>query len=576
MAKKDVDSIAEDVIDDIEQKQESGELDVIENAKEEPTDDRRPNKHKFKDFVKTGKFRTLLFFGLLIITIFTVPMTRYALLGVFISKQTHITVVDDTTGKPVTDALVQYARADAKTDKNGVATISSMSVGDHPLKVEKNYYEPISTSYTVPIFSDAKTSVRMKATGRVATITVKNKLSGDVLEGALVKVSDTSAITNDKGVANVALAIRESDQPGTIMADGYNEAEISVSTKDVNPAVDVALVPSGKAYFMSNRNGTYDVMSTTLDGQTEVLLAGSGKEIVNELSLSASPDRSYLAFNARREFNKTSLFMINTATKELVKVEDSNVNSIGWIGSIFYYSIYNYNGGQNTNDRIQLVAYNTANKQRTTVDSSKVELDANNNSIEQALSGRFQLAGSRVYYAKCWSYQSYYAGDKNRKANLISVADTKPVVIKEVPQADSAYCDTIATKPNQVYFRLGYSNGSIEAFRFQPGKTAESVQVNDGELYNSQVIYLPSPDGKKTFWTEVRDGRRVSFIGNSDGANAEQVSTADYEAYGWLGENYVLYSKNGSELYVAATGAKLDGAHKIANFYSQPRGPGGY
>jgi uncharacterized membrane protein len=106
-------------------------------------------------------------------------MTRYALLGVFIHKQTKITVVDDTTGKPVTDALVQYARADAKTDKNGVATINSMSVGDHPLKVEKKYYETIEASYTVPIFGEAKTKVRLKATGRVAVINVKNKISGN-------------------------------------------------------------------------------------------------------------------------------------------------------------------------------------------------------------------------------------------------------------------------------------------------------------------------------------------------------------------------------------------------------------
>lgn len=576
MAKKDIDSIVDDAVEEIEQQQEMGELDVIENAKQEPTDDRRPAKHKFKDFLKTGKFRAILFIVLLLGTVLAVPMTRYALLGVFISKQTKITVLDDASGKPVTDALVQYARADAKTDKNGVATINSMSVGDHPIKVEKKYYTTIESSYTVPIFGEAKTTIRLKATGRVATVTVKDKISGNPLAGAQVKVSDTSAITDDKGTATIALAIRDADQPGMVTAQGYNDVEIAISTKDTNPSQEIALVPNGKTYFISNRTGKYDVMSTTLDGQTDVVLSGTGSEFAYELGLLASPDRSYLAYNAGREGNKTALYLINTATKELTKVEDSSVGLIGWIDNTFYYSVYNVSGLQNVDKRIQLIAYNANSKQRTVVDASKLELDGANNPIEQSLSGRFQLVGSRVYYAKCWNYQPYYGGDKNRKASLMSVNGTNVTSIRDVPQADSAYCDTIATKPNVIYFRLSYSNGDSEAYRYQPGKTAESVQVSDGELYNSQVTYLASPDGKKTFWTEVRDGKKVSFIGNSDGANAEQVSGADYEAYGWFGENYVLYSKNGSELYVAAQGAELDGAHKIADFYTQPRGPGGY
>lgn len=37
------------------------------------------------------------------------------------------------------------------------------------------------------------------------------------------------------------------------------------------------IVPNGKTYFISNRTGKYDVMSTTLDGQTDVVLSGTGE-----------------------------------------------------------------------------------------------------------------------------------------------------------------------------------------------------------------------------------------------------------------------------------------------------------
>ena len=58
-----------------------------------------------------------------------------------------------------------------------------------------------------------------------------------------------------------------------------------------------------------------------------------------------------------------------------------------------------------------------------------------------------------------------------------------------------------------------------------------------------------------------------------DGKNEQQVGVGQYEAYGWFGDDYVLYSKDGSELYVAAAGAQLDGTNKVADYFSQ-RGPG--
>ena len=68
-----------------------------------------------------------------------------------------------------------------------------------------------------------------------------------------------------------------------------------------------------------------------------------------------------------------------------------------------------------------------------------------------------------------------------------------------------------------------------------------------------------SPDGSRTFWTDYRDGKQAFFLGNAEGEDeTELTALKDHAAYGWYTDDYVLLSKNGSELYIASTG-------KIAN-----------
>ena len=575
--KKESDSTAvEESIAEISKAEEQGKAEAIPDTRDERLGDHRPFGKKLVDFLKSGKGITLLVALLLVAVIFAVPMTRYALVGTFMKKQTLITVVDELSGKPVSEAVVHFGRQDAKTDSKGVAKLDGVSVGDHPLSVEKKYYATAESSYLVPINGEAKTTIKLKATGRVATVTVLNTISDKPLEGATVKIGDTIATTDDAGVASVALATKDSDQSGEVTLKDYVSATLSVNTKDIAPTVEVKLAPAGKLYFLSNRTGGYDVMSSSLDGKDQqVVVKGTGKEVSHELQLLSAPSRNYLAYTTRRGGEQTpSVYIVNTASGAMEKVENSaGATPIGWIGDTFYFSTYNYNNGTMVDKRTQLIGYAAANKQSTVVDSSKLDGDQNSYA-ELAVGYNFQLIGDRIYYAKCWNYSWYYGGSVDRKASLMAVVDGKATSLKDIPQNGQAYCDTVATKPGMIYYRLTYANDNhSDSFRYQPGKAVESVQVNDGELYNNRYTYLTSPSGKKTFWTETRDGKKVSFIGDADGKNEQQVA-ASYEAYGWFGDDYVLYSKDGSELYVAALGASLDGAHKVADYFSQPRGPG--
>lgn len=533
----------------------------------------KPKNHRLRAFLKSRWTKIALAVVVVIGVVLAIPVTRYAVIGLFVNKAVTITVVDKTTDTPVSNATVHLANQSATTNSKGVAVVNHTPVGNYSLSVEKKYYKTATAAYTVPIFGQATTKVTLSATGRIAEITVKNAISGKAVAGATVKIGDTTAVSNETGVANVALAVKDGDQTGTVSLGGFRTSDISINTKDVAPSSTVQLVPEGMVYFMSNRTGSYDVMSAALDGTNQqVLVKGTGQEVAYELQLTPSTNRNYLAYVTRRDGDTTAnLYVITTAGGTLVKVENSaDASVLGWIGNTVYFAVYNYTTV--SDKRSQLVAYTADTKQRTAIDSSHLEEATPYNYAEQSLNS-YQLVGNRIYYAKCWSYVAY-GGSQDRTASLMAVIDGKAVSLKDVPQNGQAYCDTVASKPNIIYYRLSYSlDNHTDSYRYQPGKGVESVQMNDSELYNNRYTYLASPNSEKTYWTETRDGKAVTFIGDANGTNEAQVSGADYTAYGWFGNDYVLYSKNGSELYVAATGAPLDGAHKVTDYFSQrPQG----
>lgn len=550
-----------------------GKTEVITDARDENVDEHVPFKVKLWHFAKSGVGKTVIGVLLLVIIVLAVPMTRYAFLGLAITKPTTITVVDATTGKPVSQATVHFGRIDGTTDSKGVATLPGLPVGDHDLTVEKKYYATASTDYLVPIFGKAATTVKLTATGRVASVTVTNAISGKPLSGATVTIGDTVATADDSGVASIALATKIADQTGTVTMQGFNPVAITVNTNDMAPQVSAKLVPNGNVFFLSNRTGSYDVMSAALDGSNiKVVLAGTGAEVGNELQLFPSADGSYVAYVARRgNDTQPNVYVITTTTGAVDKVAGSiSPSAIGWIGNAFYFTEFNNNGGQLADKRAQLIAYSADSKQVAMVDASHLEDGSSQyNYAEQAFGYNFQLVGDRIYYAKCWGYSSYYGGNQNRQASMMAVVNGKAVPLKDVTQNGGAYCSTTATKPDAIYYRVMYnSDYHSDSYLYVPGKTVQPTTVTDAQLYNNNYQYLTSPSGKQTFWTETRDGNKVSFIGDASGQNSKQVSGADYTAYGWLGDDYVLYSKNGSELYVAAAGTPLDGAHKITNYFS--------
>jgi hypothetical protein len=93
---------------------------------------------------------------------------------------------------------------------------------------------------------------------------------------------------------------------------------------------------------------------------------------------------------------------------------------------------------------------------------------------------------------------------------------------------------------------------------------------------------LLSPSADQTFWSESRDGKNTLFIGDQGGQNGKQIaSLSDYNTFGWFTDDYLLVSKNSSELYIMdkagkQAALKVSDYHKpTQNFYGYGGGYGG-
>ncbi len=567
--KKDDEVAIEDAVNDIEDDQQQSKAE--DTSTEQPDTGLEsvvytPPRHSRKRKLIVA----LIIVALLVGTFMAVPFLRYGFAGLFVSKQVVLTVVDSANQKPVSDAKVSLGRYDGISDAKGRVVINSVPVGEYTVEVTKKNYKLLTGTHTVPILMPTKdTTKKIQATGRTVTFTFTNAISGQVVAGVAVDIEGSTAVSDDKGVANVVVPIKQAEQAGTAKAEAYNSAEVKVQMKtNDDQKISVKLTPTGKLYFLSKRTGTINVMSADLDGTNQaVVLQGTGKELDGETSLLPSPGWTSLMLIARRDADRAKLYSLNT-NGQLKLVDDADVTyqPIGWVAGRFYYKTVSNSlaGWQNKSETI--VSYNAESGQRQEVDSTLGSGTGYYDMVTQHIAAPAIVDG-KVVYVKYWNYGTYVA-EKGRSSSIVAVTVEGNIktVLKEVPATTDIYADATLTKPGVYVVRLGRPDNSKEYYQYAAGKVAAAA-IDDTAFYNNRVSYQMSPDGSRAFWAEVRDGKTIAFEASKDLTGGTQVSATDYAPYGWYTDSYVLYSKNMSELYIAPAGSSLDGAHKISDYH---------
>ncbi|HLG90970.1 MAG TPA: hypothetical protein VI336_02300 [Candidatus Saccharimonadales bacterium] len=540
-----------------------------------------PRWHRFRGWYGSHKKwsipATVLIF---LITLLAIPATRYPLAGLALKKDLSIQVLDSKTNTPVSGALVSVGPIRSETDGSGWGKLHGVKVGNHTISITKKYYRDGQTKTLVPIFNQSNIpKVSLEATGRQVKVTVRNLITKQPIGNVDIKVVDIEAKTDDKGASTVVLPAGQSEQEATLSSAGYNEAKAKIQISDTEiKQNDLTLTPAGKIYFLSKLSGKIDVVKTNLDGtDRKKVLAGTGKEEPGSTTLLASPDQKYLILLAKRDSARHKLYIIDTSSDQLLTVDEGNASfePVGWSGNHFVYQVERLDLSYKVTGKFKIKSYDATSGQLLTLVNSQVQdIPPIVHGYEVWITDIFpelKLAGNEVVYIKMQKealsggiLSKAYKKEARDGVYSIGVGGKGSKTIKTWLDGKVSYLDLATYRPNILHV---YKYGSTNEYYQLKNGALNSISKN--QLPDGYNTYFISASGDQTLSDDYRDGKYSLIVGDATGDNQKTVATlSEYQAYGWYKDDYLLVSKDNSELYIIPkTGIKKDAeAIKISNY----------
>ena len=359
-----------------------------------------------------------------LLVIFSMPVTRYKLLGLFLKEEVRLSVVDSTTNTTVSGARLQSGGMTAVTSAAGEASMK-LPVGSDMLNVSKQYYKSTTEKIFVDYIKSRNSIVlHLVATGRQVPVAVMNKITNKPVADADLKVLDSEVRTDKNGKAVIVLPPGVPERSGLISASGYNSATINVQvTSQVVAANTFTLAPTGSIYFLSNLSGKIDVVKTNLDGTNrKTVLAGTGNETPGNTVLLASRDWKYLALLAQRsKTGNPELDLIDTSSDTMTNMDEGNATFtlVGWDDDRFIYrvdrtAVQNWQNGQEA-----LKSFNAPTKTITVLAQTTASGGGPYDWVKQRISDTYIL-NSKVVYVTGWSASYYFFSQINSKQTTLN------------------------------------------------------------------------------------------------------------------------------------------------------------
>jgi len=512
-----------------------------------------------------------------------IPFTRYALAGLVWKQDFSVLVVDSETNMPVARAQITLHGSSAFTDAKGAAKLH-VAVGTTTLVTDKRYYKTTSQAVLVPIMrSGTPLTVKLQATGRQVPVTVINKITKKPVKGAIFRADGAETQTDEKGQAVLVVPASKTEVAAEISDTGFNKTSVNVKvTVQADPANTFAITPSGKVYFMSNQTGKVDVVKSDLDGgNRQVVMAGTGNE-GNETALVASQDWKYLAFLSKRDGGANAkLFLIDTTAGDQVTTMDEGTATftpIGWDGHHFIYTVYRTNIPDWQSKQTALKSYDAEAKKITALDEPVAQGTSANDYLKETIGSVYIFANGQIVYTKTWyatTFNESQLWTKQATLSTINADGSNHKVVRGFSILNGTYTsylglNTRPYEPNSLY--LQSSNGQSNSYyEFENNALNENKTLTDDTFYTLPYHnYLVAPSNNQTFWSESRDGKSTLFIGDQDGKHAKQIMAGSaLSPYGWFTDDYLLVSKDGSEMHIIPVGGVTadDQALKVSDYY---------
>lgn len=440
--------------------------------------------------------------GAALLVLLAVPLTRWAILN-FIGLRGDLTirVVDEKSATLLTKATIKLDDGSfGQTNAKGTLIFANTKLGKRKVSIQKSGYADVTTTLTNGIGS-TKPTIKLRAIGIKLDVDVKNWLSGKVIESATVTYKSASAISDKTGRASliipptdaVKVKIRVS---ATGFLDKETETDVDVASREV------ALVSAAKNYFISKRDGKFDIFSANLDGTNQQkIIEATGKEDEGLMQLSINRNNKQAILVANRDGKLTNnkvvagVYLIDLEKSSIKKIDEgSDVQLINWSDNSMVYT-----------KTVPDLNYDDPALSRL------MNLNISNNKLtELAQTNYFQIAvmaQNKIYYLPADAYRTL---ENNALSSLDVISNAKKTYFadKTLRYAVRASFGTLELQDTAgTNYELQIANGATKAIDHRP---------------SSALLFSSSPDGQAWAWNDRRDGQGA-LLGYSIKDSAEKT-----------------------------------------------------
>jgi hypothetical protein len=340
-------------------------------------------------------------FGLIlavITLILIIPTTRYATLNIIgVRASTNFIVTDKISGRPIKNVTVNINEATAQSNNEGKVEFNDLKLGKANLSIQKRSFEPINSSITIGWGSNPlQAPFELVPTGTTFKFTITDWLDDALLKDIEVSDGESTAISDENGVANLTIEPTDEDISITISGNNYRNEVITIPADSVDPLA-IKLTALKPDVFISKRSGKFDLYKRDIDGKNEkLILPATGSETEETYALVSNLSNDIGALVSTREGKRnqdgyllSDLFMIDLNAHNVSKVEGTSserIRIIGWEADsiIFVKTIAGPSASFGTRQRI--IAYDHKLKNQKELASSDYFVDV-------------RLISGKVYYS---------------------------------------------------------------------------------------------------------------------------------------------------------------------------------
>lgn len=436
-----------------------------------------------------------------------VPVVRYGLLNVIgVRAKANVVVIDKDSNQPLKKVKVAVGESSTETDESGTASLSKLRLGQTVLKIEKLGYGEIKQDINIGLGKNDFSSVSLKSTGVQIYIRLFDWLTGQVITKAEVESGENSAFANSEGLILLTVPTPKDDKPYKVdlIADDYLSKTVEIDKANLGDN-KFEMTASPSRYFISKREGKYDIYRSDLDGKNEqVLIKGTGNER-DDLRFSVNPENNLAALVSTRDgdhneqgFALSGIHLVDLEKGELDWLDlAERVELVGWINEYLVYVRIGAADSGNYPQRQQMVSYNTK--------TGESKVIAATDSFNDVLASHGQ-----IFYATSDSFK------ENPEPYFFRIDPSgteKQVVINRVTW------NIFHPSYNQLIFQT--NDSKWHEYDLQ-NNTTQQLDGSYGGL--NSFIFSNSPESRKTAWIEERDGKKVLLVKDlNDSSSKEKI-----------------------------------------------------